>query len=414
MSDMTQRLLPPGWRWMRLDQALEMADLGIWGEPDADSGMSILRSTNFRNDGTFDLSDLALRAIPAEKHDQKVLLPGDIVLERSGGGPKQPVGRVCFFEGDKRDHTFGNFCQRLRARSGMCDARFLFWHLYLFHMSGQTQLYQTRTTGIRNLEYKRYLAHELPLPPLPEQQRIVAILSEQIAAVERARAATESQLEAARALPAAYLRAVFDSPEAQAWPRKRLGDVCEINPARPNLNRAGNVLTSFVPMAAVKECGRGIARIEQRPFHEIRKGYTYFAEGDVLFAKITPCMQNGKHAIARGLIDGLGFGSTEFHVLRPTEGVISEWVHKFVLQPWVLRDATAHFTGAVGQQRVPENFLAALYVPLPPFPEQRRIVAILSEQMATVEKARQALEVQLDTINKLPAALLRRAFNGEI
>lgn len=142
------------------------------------------------------------------------------------------------------------------------------------------------------------------------------------------------------------------------------------------------------------------------------RGYTYFAEGDVLFAKITPCMQNGKHAIARGLINGLGFGTTEFHVLRPTEGVISEWVHNFVLQPWVLRDATAHFTGAVGQQRVPENFLTALYVPLPPLPEQRRIVAILSEQMVAVEKARAATESQLEAAKALPAAYLRAVFNS--
>lgn len=101
------------------------------------------------------------------------------------------------------------------------------------------------------------------------------------------------------------------------WRWVPLGEVCEINPRRRDLRRAEDALTTFVPMSAVEEAGRGISHPEQKPFREVKRGYTSFGEGDVLFAKITPCMQNGKHAIARNLIDGVGFGSTEFHVLRP-------------------------------------------------------------------------------------------------
>jgi len=194
------------------------------------------------------------------------------------------------------------------------------------------------------------------------------------------------------------------------WRWVRLGDVCEINPRRPEINRKDDRSTSFVQMSSVQEAGRGIARIEEKPFSTVCKGYTYFGEGDVLFAKITPCMQNGKHAIARGLIDGIGFGSTEFHVLRPRSEIISEWVHHFILQPWVLQNATAHFSGAVGQQRVPEDYLAELKVPLPSVPEQQRIAAILTEQMAAVDRARAAAEAQLEAAKALPAAYLRDVF----
>ncbi len=144
----------------------------------------------------------------------------------------------------------------------------------------------------------------------------------------------------------------------------------------------------------------------------MRKGYTYFAEGDVLFAKITPCMQNGKHAVATGLHGGFGFGSTEFHVIRPGPSVTPEWVHHFVMQPWVLQDATAHFTGAVGQQRVPENYLRELQVPLPPLPEQRRIAVVLQTHLAAVGRARAAAEAQLQAARALPAAYLRAVFDG--
>lgn len=197
------------------------------------------------------------------------------------------------------------------------------------------------------------------------------------------------------------------------WQWVWLGDVCTVNPRRPAIERPDDAPTSFVPMSAVAEEGRGLVAVETRPYRDVAKGYTYFAEGDVLFAKITPCMQNGKHAVARGLHGGLGFGSTEFHVLRPTDGVTPEWVHAFIRQPWVLCEATAHFTGAVGQQRVPVDFLANLALPLPPLPEQRRIASMLTEQLAAVDRARAAVQAQLDAAKALPAAYLRAVFDSD-
>jgi type I restriction enzyme S subunit len=158
-------------------------------------------------------------------------------------------------------------------------------------------------------------------------------------------------------------------------------------------------------MAAVDERLGVISRAETRPFAELRKGYTYFEEGDVLFARITPCMQNGKHAIAHGLIGGFGFGTTEFHVLRPGSETIPEWIHFFLRQPAVLREATAHFAGAVGQQRVPQGFLASLEIPLPPVRGQERIAAIVKEQMAAVERARVAAQARLEAA-KAPTSVL--------
>jgi len=211
-----------------------------------------------------------------------------------------------------------------------------------------------------------------------------------------------SKAEAGRTLP-------------QGWRWVRLGEVCKINPRRPaDLNRNEEELTSFVPMSAIDARLGVILNPETRSFGEVKNGYTYFEEDDVLFAKITPCMQNGKHAIAKGLINGFGFGTTEFHVLRPGSEIRSDWIYRFLRQPVILKAATAHFTGAVGQQRIPASFLENLGMPLPPLPEQRRIAALLNEQMATVERARADIEDQINTINALPAALLRRAFNGEL
>lgn len=202
-------------------------------------------------------------------------------------------------------------------------------------------------------------------------------------------------------------------PLPDGWRHVLLRKVAEINPPRPRgFARNANVETTFAPMSAVDAILGIIAERQTRPFSDVATGYTFFLEGDVLFAKITPCMQNGKHAVARNLIDGVGFASTEFHVIRPSDEILADWIHFFVRQPTILQEATNHFTGAVGQQRVPDDFLKFLDIPLPSVPEQRRILAVLHERMATVEKARAAAQDRLEATNALLSADLRAVFDA--
>jgi len=165
-------------------------------------------------------------------------------------------------------------------------------------------------------------------------------------------------------------------------------------------------------MTAVDERSGTISAVLIRPYSEVKRGYTFVREGDVLFAKITPCMQNGKHAIARGLTDGVGFASTEFHVVRPGNEVHAAWVHHFLRQPAVLNSAVRSFTGSAGQQRVPPDFLRALELPVPPMSEQLRVLRILSEQLEAMERARAAAEARLEAAALVSAAYLRKVFES--
>ncbi|MFP5466239.1 MAG: restriction endonuclease subunit S [Gammaproteobacteria bacterium] len=175
------------------------------------------------------------------------------------------------------------------------------------------------------------------------------------------------------------------------WPLAKLGDVCELNPKLPKGHPLrDDTEVSFVPMAAVSELSCSITDPQVRPFSEVRKGYTSFCDDDVLFAKITPCMENGKAAIARNLVNGHGFGSTEFHVLRAKAEVLPEWVYFFVRQASFRHEAKRNFTGTGGQQRVPVSFLAGSDIPLPPLPEQRRIVDLLTRAEGIVRLRREA------------------------
>ena len=155
----------------------------------------------------------------------------------------------------------------------------------------------------------------------------------------------------------------------------RLGDVCLINP-KPDLLE-DTLQVSFVPMQKVSETG-DIDVSEIKLFQEVKKGFTAFRDGDVLLAKITPCMENGKGAIAKGMSNGVGFGSTEFHVLRPNYSQItSEWL--FYLTSWEVfrKDCEVHMTGSAGQKRVPKAFLDKYEIRIPTLDEQQNLVRVL-------------------------------------
>lgn len=185
---------------------------------------------------------------------------------------------------------------------------------------------------------------------------------------------------------------------------KTIEEVCVVNPRLPRGHSISDEMpVSFVPMAAVDEISGSITNGQVRRFAEVKKGFTHFVDNDVLFAKITPCMENGKAAIARDLVGGLGFGSTEFHVLRSNGGVLPEWLFYFVRQPLFRAEAKRNFTGTAGQQRVPTTFLASALIPVPSLEEQRRIVDILSRAEGIMRLRRDA---EKKTAKLIPALFL--------
>lgn len=159
-----------------------------------------------------------------------------------------------------------------------------------------------------------------------------------------------------------------------------IGDVCTINP-RIDKDDLLKQTCSFVPMDHVGDEFGTIEKQSVRATQEVKKGFTFFRERDVIIAKITPCMENGKIALAKNLINGIGFGSTEFHVLRANDkDIIAEWVYYFLRQNSVRDDAERHMTGSAGQQRVPTSyFQTELKISLTSLPEQKRIAAILDK-----------------------------------
>jgi type I restriction enzyme S subunit len=202
------------------------------------------------------------------------------------------------------------------------------------------------------------------------------------------------------------------------WEWKKLSEVSEINPRRPAIQRNDGQPTSFVPMEDVNEVEGKFRQVQTRPYGEVKRGYTYFEEGDVLLAKITPSMENGKTAIAYNLIDGFGFGTTEFHVFRPINGIKSDWIHYFIRRTAFRNEAKQHFRGAVGQQRVPTDFLESYEIPVP-YPDnpslsldvQRRIVARIETLLTEVREMRELHQKVLHDTEQLIRSVLVQSFS---
>jgi type I restriction enzyme S subunit len=287
------------------------------------------------------------------------------------------------------------------------DAKYLSYCLLYFSkniiaLSGSTTFKEVTKTSLKKFK--------IPLPPISEQRRIVEIL-DQADRLRRLRA--DADAKAARILPALFYK-MFGDPATspKGWPVKRLDDpqVATINPRFADTSVSDDMVFSFVPMADVEETwGRIIGR-QVRPYSEVKRGFTPFQNDDVLFAKITPCMQNGKAAIARNLIHGRGFGSTEFHVLRAGPAATPEWLFALVRLSWFRKQAESSFTGTVGQQRVPADFLERYKVACPPIELQRKFANAVIQLFNRSDQADRSKQA----IDRLFATLLHRAFNGDL
>lgn len=198
------------------------------------------------------------------------------------------------------------------------------------------------------------------------------------------------------------------------WIETTIGAVSEVNPAGSKTVTEDEDAVTFVPMAAVEALTGFIDLSERRRFKDVKKGFTRFRNGDLLFAKITPCMENGKVAVTRGLAGGIGCGSTEFHVIRPVSGMDADYLRYYVVRSAFRQEAKRNMQGAVGQQRVPPDFIRDSLLPLAPSREQKRIASKVDELFSRIEEGERALERVQTLVERYRQSVLKAAVTGEL
>src|SRR5437867_3904079 len=196
--------------------------------------------------------------------------------------------------------------------------------------------------------------------------------------------------------------------------RISIGEIVDINP-RPSKDELDNdSLASFLPMKCVEEESGRFKPLGDRKISEVRKGYTPFRDGDVIFAKVTPCMENGKAAVMKGLTNGVGFGSTEFFALRPSDRLDARYLLHFLLQHSFREQAARNMTGAVGLRRVPKSYLEKQQIPLPSINEQRQIVAEIEKQFTRLDAGLASLKRVQTALKRYRASVLKAACEGRL
>lgn len=198
------------------------------------------------------------------------------------------------------------------------------------------------------------------------------------------------------------------------WALVELSAVTRINPPLDRCVVNDSVGVDFVPMRSVEPEGGGLLHPEVVNFGKVKKGYTAFLPGDVIMAKITPCMENGKTCVVPALPGIACFGSTEFHVVRAERGLEAGWVSNFLLQHSTRHAAQRQMTGGVGQMRVPSAFLESLKLPLPPSEEQQRIGEALDELLSDLDAGIAALERAREKLKLYRASVLKAAVEGAL
>lgn len=196
------------------------------------------------------------------------------------------------------------------------------------------------------------------------------------------------------------------------WPIKPLSEACTIKPPKAQVSKllANDDLVSFAPMEDLGIGSKHLRPQQTRCLGDVKGSYTYFADGDVILAKITPCFENGKLGIARDLVNGVGFGSSEYIVLRPSEELTAEYLYYYLSRPVFLEEGERSMTGAVGHKRVSKEFIERYPIPVPAIREQRRIVAILDEAFEAVGIAKANAERNLQNARKLYEQAHQAAF----
>ena len=292
------------------------------------------------------------------------------------------------------------------VRNASMNSDYLKWY---FSSPIFRTLLTSQVTGIggslTRAQPKQVAKYPVPIPSRDEQDYVADILTR----IDNLMHKYQQQIIGIEQLVKSRFIELFGMPgtDAFGWGLVPLGSTCNINPKKSLDSRlVSGAMVSFVPMPAVTEHGE-IDATAIKEYDEVKTGFTYFAENDVLFAKITPCMENGKGAVAKGLNNRIGFGSTEFHVLRPISGKTDPyWIYTLTAFSQFRMDAASNMTGSAGQRRVPASFLENYRVSLPPIALQEQFAAFVEQ----TDKSKLAVQKGLQELEILKKSLMQQYF----
>lgn len=419
--------LPEGWSSRRLRFAA--TEPLMYGANEAavleDASLPrYIRITDVKTDGT--LHDDTFRSLDEDVAEPFLLSDGDILLARSGA----TVGKSFQYLKSWGRAAYAGYLIRFRPDHEVIFPRFANYYF-------QTECYWAciRSTliqsTIENFSAEKYKDLKLPIPPKKEQEKIAAFLDSKIAQIDALIAKKKALLGLLKeqrltvitqavtkglntAAPTRDSGIAWLGKVPKHWVLKRGRFSIQINPSSPYLRMLGlKDEVSFIPMNSVGVQG-GLCLDESRIIEDVSSSYTEFQDGDVVVAKITPCFENGKAALAHGLTNRAALGTTELHVLRSENELTNLFLFYVVTSDTFLKFGEASMYGAGGQKRVPPEFIKDFLLMLPPLDEQKVIVDFLNCETSKIDLMMNNTQTAVDHLTEYRIALITSATTGKI
>lgn len=421
--------IPADWDAKPLRTLIAEHFSGDWGDDDGEQAVAVMRSTNFTNDGQLDFSDIATRYFPKDKASHFGLLKGDLLVERSGGGPDQPVGRIGFIERDMPGLTASNFVQVLRPDPEKVDASFLGWVLFELQRTGIVERVQQQSTQMRNLNWRDYLRLQMPWPEIDEQRRISATIRLADDAIQKAQA----ELDATRDLKHSLVNYVFEHGLSSGAPKKP----CKIHrcytaqvPEHWNVDRLGKSLCLVeygtnapsndyqggYPVIAIPQVVAPHLILSDVPFAEVTAGEAAalrLEADDVLLIRT-----NGNpDYIGKSTIVSVEVASTHtiyasylIRVRSIKDKLLGAYLNYFLASPLGRRQAGAAANTSAGNNNIGARAIKQFVLPRPPIVEQEKVIGLLD----SIERQIDAQITKVRAAQELKRALLRNLLTGQI
>ncbi len=314
--------------------------------------------------------------------DDKKLKKDDIFICMSSGS-KEHIGKVAFVDKDTNYYA-GGFMGIIRTNPKKCLPKYLYYYLLASPEYRDEIKLLTQGANINNIS-STINAIKIPLPPIDVQHQIIDELE-----------GYRHIISGARAIVSNYMPKIVYQTDNY----KTIDEIAEFKPSKDEVRELpGETMVSFVPMADINTFDATFILNEERKLADVVSGFTYFKDEDILLAKITPCFENGKAAIARNLTNGIGFGSTEYIVIRANTSVVyPEWIFYHINTPEFITGGKSFMTGTAGQQRVDINYVKQYRIPVPSLEEQKKVLDKIRYEQSLIEPSKQLIKVFTEKI----------------
>ena len=421
--------IPENWDARALRELITEQFAGDWGSDEGEQAVSVMRSTNFTNDGQLDMSDVATRYFSNHKAEKFILAKGDLLVERSGGGPEQPVGRIGFIEDDMTGATVSNFVQVLRPDPNKVDAEFLGWCLFELQRTGVVERVQQQSTQMRNLNWRDYQKLLVPLPELAEQRRIAAAIKLADDAIQKARA----ELDATSKLKSALMSHVFErgltsgtktkpckihrcytAQIPEDWDDDKLAKSLIL--VDYGTNAPSNDYRGGYPVIAIPHVVAPHLTLSDVPYAEVSASEACalrLMADDVLLIRTNGNPDYiGKSTIVSKEVAEIHtiFASYLIRLRTNKERVKGAYLNYFLASPLGRRQAGAVANTSAGNNNIGARAIKQFRLPRPPIAEQERVVALLDG----IEGQINALSDKVSAALALKRSLLQSLLTGKV